>query len=73
MLKDQKPQDLQYMISVHIGDGQTKSGHKVKRSFYQMPKHLPESPINDVGVFGGTFIEGATIDTPTQEEFNIVI
>ena len=53
------------MISVHIEDGQTKSGHKVKRSFYQMPKHLPNGPTNDVGVVGGTFIEGATIDTAT--------
>ena len=61
------------MISVHIGEGKTKSGFKVKRSFYQMPKHIPDGPINDVGVIGGTFIEGATMDSPTQEEFDMVI
>lgn len=53
------------MISVYISEGKTKSGHKVKHSFYQMPKHLPENPAKDVGVIGGTFITGATRDTDT--------
>ena len=64
---------MQYMISVHIGEGKTKSGLKVKRSFYQMPKHIPGSPENDIGVIGGTFIEGATNDKSTQEEFENVL
>ncbi len=29
--------------------------------------------MNDVGVIGGTFIEGATTEMPNQEEFDIVI
>ncbi len=50
MLMHQKPQDLQHMILVCFGEAKTKSGFKVKRSFYQFPKHLPETSVNDVGV-----------------------
>ncbi len=64
---------MQYQILVYFGEGKTKSGLKVKRSFYQFPKHIPENPMNDVGVIGGTFIEGATIEMSNQEEFEIVI
>jgi len=73
MLKDQDPAKLKYMILVYFGDGKTRSGMKVKRSFYQFPKHLPETAANDVGVVGGTFIEGATFDTPNEEEFGILL
>lgn len=73
MLKDQDPARLKYMILVYFGDGKTRSGMKVKRSFYQFPKHLPETAANDVGVVGGTFIEGATFDTPNEEEFGILL
>ncbi|MEN9805927.1 MAG: hypothetical protein RL756_435, partial [Pseudomonadota bacterium] len=40
---------------------------------YIFPKHLPGTGENDVGVLGGTFIEGATPDTPNVEEFEILI
>ena len=73
MLKDQTPQDLQYMILVYFGEDTTDSGHKVKRSFYQFPKHLLDAAANDIGVVGGTFIEGATIDTPNVKEFDIML
>lgn len=73
MLKDQKPEDLQYMILVYFDEGKTLSGQKVKRSFYLFPKHQPGTNITDVGVIGGTFIEGATANTPNEEEFEILI
>jgi hypothetical protein len=73
MLKDQNPQDLKHMILVYFNEGKTKSGQKVKRSFYIFPKHLPNTEPNDVGVIGGTFIENATPETPNEEEFNILI
>ena len=73
MLKDQTPQDLQYMILVYFGEDTADSGHKVKRSFYQFPKHLLDAAANDIGVVGGTFIEGATIDTPNVKEFDIML
>lgn len=73
MLKDQNPQDLQHMILVYFNEAATKSGQKVKRSFYIFPKHLPNTGKNDVGVIGGTFIEGATNKTPNVEEFDIII
>lgn len=73
MLKDQDPAKLKYMILVYFGDGKTRSGMKVKRSFYQFPKHLLETAANDVGVVGGTFIEGATFGTPNEEEFGILL
>lgn len=73
MLKDQNPQDLQYMLLVYFGEDRAKSGHKVKRSFYIFPKHPPGSGSNDIGVIGGTFIEGATNKTPNLKEFEIIV
>ena len=73
MLKDQNPADLQHMILVYFDEGTTLSGQKAKRSFYMFPKHLPGTGANDVGVVGGTFIEGATPETPNYEEFGIMM
>ncbi len=73
MLKEQVPADLQYMILVYFNEAKTKSGQKVKRSFYVFPKHLPNTGANDIGVIGGTFIEGANEDTLNEEEFEIML
>jgi D-amino-acid oxidase len=73
MLNDQNPKDLQHMILVYFDENKNVSGQKVKRSFYIFPKHLPNTGVNDIGVIGGTFIEGATIDTPNKEEFDIML
>lgn len=73
MLKNQKPKDLQYMILVYFGDDKTKNEQKITRSFYIFPKHFPNTPANDVGVIGGTFIEGGTTATPNYEEFDILV
>ena len=72
MLKDQNPQDLQYMILTYGKTTTTKAGFKVKRSFYIFPKRLPGSKHRDVGVIGGTFIHGADKNTPNFEEFGIM-
>lgn len=37
------------------------------------PKHLPSSSTDDVGVIGGTFIEGATPQTPNEERFDLIV
>ncbi len=73
MLKDQNPRDLQHMIVVYFDEDKTQSGQKIKRSFYMFPKHLSGTDANDVGVIGGTFIEGATSATPNNEEFDIML
>ena len=73
MLKEQNPKDLKYMVLVYFEDGKTKLGQTVKRSFYIFPKHLSNSGPNDVGIIGGTFIEGATARTPNQEEFDVLL
>jgi hypothetical protein len=73
MLKDQVPADLQSMILVYYPKDKTPSGQEVKRSFYIFPKQIPGSGPNDIGVVGGTFIEGATPQTPNDEEFQIMI
>ncbi len=73
MLKDQKPKDLMYMILVYFGEGTTPSGQSIKRSFYIFPKHMSGTKAHDVGVIGGTFIEGASLDTPNNEEFDRLI
>ncbi len=73
MLRDQLPANLQSMILVYFPKGKTVSGQEVKRSFYIFPKQLPGSAVNDIGVVGGTFIEGATPETPNIEEFDILV
>lgn len=73
MLKEQVPEDLQYMILVYFNKDHTESGQTVKRSLYVFPKHLPDSGANDVGVVGGTFIEGGTPETPNTSEFDIMM
>jgi D-amino-acid oxidase len=81
MLKNQKPENLQYMILVYFGkDAESKykgvvaSDDKIKRSFYIFPKKLdPNSSKDKIGVIGGTFIEGADATTPNTEEFNTTL
>ena len=73
MLRDQTPADLQHMILVYFKEGKTESGQHIKRSFYMFPKHLPGTGINDVGVVGGTFVEGGTPQTPNYQEFDTMI
>lgn len=49
-----------------------KHGQEVTRSLYLFPKEFPGSQKNDIGVLGGTFILGATKETPNEEEFEII-
>jgi len=73
LLRDQTPADLQHMILVYFKEGTTEAGQHVKRSFYMFPKHLPGTGVNDVGVVGGTFVEGGTPQTPNYQEFDTMI
>jgi D-amino-acid oxidase len=73
MLRDQIPANLQSMILVYFSKDHTPSGQDVKRSFYIFPKQLPGTAANDVGVIGGTFIEGATTETPNMAEFDVMV
>ena len=73
MLKNQVPENMNYMILVYFGEGKTKANQKVKRAFYVFPKHLPDSAPQDIGVIGGTFIEGGSPDTPNLAEYEAII
>jgi hypothetical protein len=73
MLKDQVPANLQYMLLVYFNKAITTAGQEVKRSLYLFPKQLLNTPVNDIGVLGGTFIENATPNTPNLEEFKIMV
>jgi hypothetical protein len=73
MLKNQVPENMNYMILVYFGEGKTEAGQKVKRSFYIFPKHLPDSAPQDIGVIGGTFIEGGSPDKPNLKEYDSII
>ena len=73
MLKEQIPAHLQSMILVYFDKGKTAIGQDVKRSLYIFPKQLNGSAPNDIGVLGGTFIEGASPETPNLEEFDILV
>ncbi|MCF8541146.1 MAG: FAD-binding oxidoreductase [Aurantimicrobium sp.] len=69
MLKDQVPADMEYMILVYFDEGVTEANQKVKRSLYVFPKSLPGTGPNDIGVVGGTFVEGGTPETPNLSEY----
>ena len=71
-LKNQNQNHLQYMISVFRQNFHNSLGFHVQRLFYMFPK---ESLANkfDIGVVGGTFIEGAEENTPNEDEFNYII
>jgi len=73
MLKNQVPENMNYMILVYFGEGETEASQKVKRSFYIFPKHLPDSAPQDIGVIGGTFIEGGSPDKPNLKEYDSII
>ncbi|MBY0501833.1 MAG: FAD-binding oxidoreductase [Alphaproteobacteria bacterium] len=73
MLKDQNPKDIDYMLLVYFDKAKTKAGFNVERSFYIFPKQLLGSKPVDIGVIGGTFIEGAGASTPNEEEFGIMV
>lgn len=73
MLKDQNPEDVKYLISVDLDSGKTQSWQAANCYFYMHPKHLPSSGANDVGGIGGTFIKGATPQTPNEEQFELIV
>lgn len=73
MLKMQNPQDINYMMLTYFGEGKTKSNQYIKRSFYIFPKQAPDANPGDIGVIGGTFVDGADSDTPNDEEFEIML
>lgn len=73
MLKNQDTEDVKYLISVNLGNSKTSSGQAVNWYFYMHPKHLPSSSTDDVGVIGGTFIEGVTPQTPNEEQFDLIV
>lgn len=73
MLKNQIPQNLNYMILVYFGEGSTEANQKVKRSFYIFPKRLANAGPQDLGVLGGTFVEGGNPNTPNLKEFEFLL
>ena len=73
MLKNQAPENMNYMILVYFGMGKTEADQNVERSFYIFPKHLPDSAPQDIGVIGGTFIEGGSPDKPNNKEYDLII
>ena len=73
MLKNQVPENMNYMILVYFGEGKTEANQKIERSFYIFPKHFLESAPQDIGVIGGTFIEGGTPETPNLNEYDLII
>lgn len=73
MLKDQDPSEFQYMMIVDWDEGYTENDQPILRTLDLFPKRLSGSPYNDVGVIGGTFIQGADQTTPNEQEFELLI
>ena len=61
------------MILTYFGEGKTESNQKVKRSFYIFPKRLGNAAPQDIGVVGGTFVEGGNPNTPNLNEFELML
>ncbi len=75
LLKDQNPQDMQQLILVETFPGKSRNQHEqdISRMLYIFPKKLPGSGADEIGVIGGTYIEGATSQTPNEEEFALIM
>lgn len=73
MLKDQDAKDLKYMVMSPIEYSKNKHGQKLKRSFYFFPKQDLGAAEREIGLVGGTFVEGAGEETLNEEEFEIVL
>lgn len=73
LLKDQNSSDMQYMIAQDLEKTKNKHGQDILRLFYIFPKINLSASDRDVGVLGGTFVTGATKDTPNTEEFEIML
>lgn len=73
MLRDQDPTALDYQLLTYLGEGKTAAGFPIKRSFYLFPKRASKAAPNDIGVIGGTFIEGADEANPHTEEFDTLV
>ncbi len=73
LLKNQHPEDLQQLMVVNFDPIVNEQGKKMYRMLYLFPKRLPGAKKGDIGVLGGTYIEGATNETPHQEEFDLMV
>lgn len=73
LLKDQNPKELEYLIIVDGKDVVNSHGQKTSRMFYLFPKRASGANPNDIGVLGGTYVEGATSLTPNDEEFDVML
>lgn len=67
MLKNQKAEDMRYVIVSSHGDG------KDKRSFYMYPKQLPGAHAGDSGVIGGIVGEGADKGKPHEQQLDSIL
>ncbi len=73
LLKNQDPQDWQYMLSAHSGPGCDVSDSKAKRFLCAFPKHIPGTSPTDIGVIGGTYKEEGAEPFNDEEEFDQII
>lgn len=72
VLKNQNPKHLNYMLTVPFEKGIV-NGFKVKRLYYIIPRHDEGTPISQIGVIGGTLVEGAEEKDTNYEEFDKII
>lgn len=72
-LKNQIPADLNYTIFVHLDVGKTAAGQNIQRLFCIFPKKSLNGQVNDIGIIGGSLVQGATNTTRNEQEFDTVI
>ncbi|MBI2790343.1 MAG: hypothetical protein HYX61_00175 [Gammaproteobacteria bacterium] len=55
------------------GKSKNQQDQDTYRMIYLFPKQIPGVAQGDIGVLGGTYIEGATSQTPNEEEFALMV
>lgn len=74
LLENQNPSNINYMLFSPVSPSETitDAGFSIERNFYIFPKSKENSDIESIGVIGGTYISGATANTPHEQEFEII-
>jgi len=71
LLRDQCPEEMQYMLFSGMTDDRTACGVKCQTELYQMPKYFPET--GEMGIVGGTFIANCGWGEPNEEQFECAL
>lgn len=73
LLKNQDPNHLKYMLSVHSGPNYSSPNPATKRFLCVFPKRMPGALPGEVGVIGGTYHEDTHRPLDDTNEFDLIL